>query len=100
MERKQVIALRPRARAAVARAARAAVGMTQRAFAELIGTSYVSVARWEASPEHPPAPIALALLKLIAAEPEAATRVLGTAKRGSRSRRLARQGAKAGRSSR
>lgn len=59
----------------VARRARQATGLTQRAFAHLIGTSHVTVARWEAGRRLPSAPTR-ALLELIASLPEVCLRVL------------------------
>lgn len=51
----------------LARRARLATGLSQREFARLIGTSHVTVARWEAGHRRPSAP-AVALLELLARE--------------------------------
>jgi len=59
----------------VSRRARRATGLTQRAFAHLIGTDARTVARWEAGHRRPSAS-ARALLELIASLPELCLRVL------------------------
>lgn len=59
----------------VARRARRATRLTQRAFAQLIGTDPRTVARWEAGHRRPSAS-ARALLELIASLPELCLRVL------------------------
>ena len=60
----------------IAREARAGTALSQRAFGLLIGTSHVSVARWETGAVEPKGS-ALALLRMIKADPLTAIEVLG-----------------------
>jgi DNA-binding transcriptional regulator YiaG len=61
--------------AALARRARRGTGLSQRAFARLIGVHHVTVATWETCRRHP-SDLALSLLKIIEASPVLALRAL------------------------
>lgn len=73
----------------LARRARAAVGMTQRAFAELIGATQVTVARWETGAVEPRG-ISQAVLKLVLGNPERSVEVLGADRPSPRTQRRSR----------
>jgi len=61
--------------AALALASRKALGLSQRAFAEVLGIAQSTVARWE-SGSHEPTGVGLALFRLILASPNRARSVL------------------------
>lgn len=68
-------------RGRIAYEAREALDLTQRAFADLVGVTQTTVARWEKPnaerPNYAPSDIALALLRLVREDPKLARRVLG-----------------------
>ncbi|HZU97051.1 MAG TPA: helix-turn-helix domain-containing protein [Planctomycetota bacterium] len=59
----------------LARRARLATGLSQKAFAALVGAHVITVAKWE-SDEHPPSKTAARLLRLIEAKPKLCVRIL------------------------